>query len=323
MSEQSTVSSESILCVISCEKSHQRDSEDTFSFSPSSAPLPSPIVYCQPPHRWAFPHVTASSPPAVIGSLQGFLDGELRGRESGLRGGESFFGVGLGEQLMELSWSLRESPPGARWEDTSVTEWLGRQCKSAVTPEGSVTRGRGSPSIPFAESSPIKAGRRDGKSSFLGNRGVLPQKAWARKMETCLSWQWLLLPCWAATLVASRCFWNRTPCCSRPLCGCPVFMSSFHDVCGPGGKEGDGWLEVSHHVNLARQLQFTVQSSCRTCRGGHPALPSREHMFILRTSRGKECWWKWAPASNSSDGADGSVLPSTLSSPTCVFWPLS
>ena len=71
------------------------------------------------------------------------------------------------------------------------------------------------------------------------------------------------------------------------LCGCPAFMSSFRDVYGPGGKGGDEWLEVSHHVNPARQLQFTVQSPCRTCRGCHPALPSREHMFILRTSRGK------------------------------------
>lgn len=32
MSEQSKVSSESVLCVVSCEKSHKRDSDHTFSF---------------------------------------------------------------------------------------------------------------------------------------------------------------------------------------------------------------------------------------------------------------------------------------------------
>lgn len=43
-----------------------------------------------------------------------------------------------------------------------------------------------SPSAPFAESSPIKAGRWGGKSSFPENGEILPQKAGAHKTETCL-----------------------------------------------------------------------------------------------------------------------------------------
>lgn len=136
MSEQGRVSSESVLCVIGCEKSHQRDSEDTSSFSLSSF-SPLPIIPRQPPYTWLpGPHLQ-SSDPSRASCEENSGAGKVGSEE------EKVFGGGWGEQLTKLSWSCRESPPEARWEDMSVTECLCRHCKSAIIPEDSVTRGWG------------------------------------------------------------------------------------------------------------------------------------------------------------------------------------
>lgn len=50
-----------------------------------------------------------------------------------------------------------------------------------------------------------------------------------------------------ATLVAHRgAFGGDFPAALGLSWGCSALMSSCHDVFGPGGKEVDGWLEMSH-----------------------------------------------------------------------------
>lgn len=146
MSKQSTVSSESILCVISCGKSHQRDSEDTL-LSPLSHPLfllPQYLISHpagELSHMWlSHPHHQSLGPYRAS-----WMDSYRVGKVGLDEENHLFFFVGgrIEKQLIDLIWSLRESPPGAHWEDMSVTEWLNRHCKSAVTPEDSVTRGWG------------------------------------------------------------------------------------------------------------------------------------------------------------------------------------
>lgn len=73
-----------------------------------------------------------------------------------------------------------------------------------------------------------------------------------------------------------------------------------------------GWRRLiwpTHHTT-----SVSLQSHHRTFRCYHPALPKREHKFILRTSS----LWMWAPAS-SSVGDYGGVLHSLLASSACVL----
>ena len=141
MSEQSKVSSESVLCVISCEKFHQHDSEYTFSFLPFPIPSFSPHNNLLAIPWVSFPSHDCLAPTSSHQILIRLPGVWALGWQSWAQRRKNF-GGGQWEPI-ELSRSIKESLPGARWEDTSVTGWHCRCCKSTVISGDSVSHGWG------------------------------------------------------------------------------------------------------------------------------------------------------------------------------------
>lgn len=64
---------------------------------------------------------------------------------------------------------------------------------------------------------------------------------------------------------------------------CPLDVTSMGQEAMGGQVEGDEWSEIPPLANLTTSLSCLV--SLQNLQIGRPALPNREHTFILRTSR--------------------------------------